>query len=77
MNILSKKIQNYILENKFEFAIKICDQILKINRKDFYANITKANLLAEIGFHKKSLSYYYKALKIIPDDPTVLFNLAT
>ena len=50
VDVLFEKIQNSILENKFELAIKICDQILKINKKDFYANATKANLLAETWF---------------------------
>ena len=34
VDVLFEKIQNSILENKFESAIKICDQILKINKKD-------------------------------------------
>ena len=45
-----KKIQNLILQKKFKHAIKICDDVLKIDEKNFLANANKANLLAETGF---------------------------
>ncbi len=69
-----KKIQTLIQQNKFKQAIKTCDSMLKTNRNSFDASVSKANLLAETGFHKKSLSYYYKAPKIIPGDVVILNN---
>ena len=75
--VFLKKIQNLILKKKFKHAIKVCDELLKIDKQNFHANANKANLLAEIGFYDKSIPYYYKALQTAPNDHSVLFNLAT
>ena len=74
---LLEELENLILKEKFNQAIIVCDRLLKLDKKNFLANATKANLLAETGFHKEAILYYQKALQIKPNDPAVLFNLAT
>ena len=49
---LLEKIQVLILENKFKQAITACDQILKINNKDFKQILTSLIYWQRLDFTK-------------------------
>lgn len=64
---LSLKLANtFYFQRKYEKAIKMYDDLLKIYPRDFYTLCNKGAALSRIGKHDEAIDYFTKALKIDP-----------
>ena len=64
----------FILEEKYDSALKLLDYVEKLNPLDEEVSLQKANIASKNGDHKSSIKFLNKALEL-SNDPSEIWNL--
>ena len=64
----------FILEEKYDSALKLLDYVEKLNPLDEEVSLQKANIASKNGDHKSSIKFLNKALEL-SNEPSEIWNL--
>jgi len=65
------------MKGEFENAIKLYDEVIRIQPENISALVNKANVLDYLGNHSEAIAWYNSALDIDPDNAEIWYNKGT
>jgi tetratricopeptide (TPR) repeat protein len=68
---------SYLLEDKYDKALSLCEQLLAENDEDVQAYITYAAVLGQLGRREEAVKVAKKLTKMQTDDTDSLYKIAT
>src|SRR5215211_1944057 len=71
---LLQRANDYLSEGEIEYALKIYDEILKLNQTNIFALNYKGLAFASMGNYEEAIKMYNKILSIDPDDVDAKYN---
>ena len=71
---LMERAYDFLNEGEIEYALKLYDEILKVNPTDIHALNYKGLALASLGHYDEAIQWYDKVLAIDPNDSDAKYN---
>jgi len=65
---------NYQINGEYDHAIRLYDEIIKIDPNNVHACLNKANVLDYMGKHEEALMWYNSALDLDPGNAEIWYN---